>query len=380
MLGSGSYKSSLSIRLVALGKHLADKGWNVSMIMPSADKYNDFTPDHDAQIPNVKLIQPWQPATHSAMLNLFPYLFTSLIAILRARPDMVYLYKPTPITILGLIPKLLFRKPVILDLDDLGSEVMKLQQQSKLQYTLVATCERLAMRFASSIVVTSTYLEKIVREQYPNKQILVLPNGVEPYDYQPVEPKQPRHAIYYFGFVNRLSLVETMLRAVPAVVEKVPDAQVTIVGGGSALDEAKKLVRDLGVKKAVTFTGWVDVLEAQNYAQFADLAICCQPDIPTVRAASNMKVFQYMAMSTIPVVSDVGDLGSYVKNGKLGAIVPADDEAALAKALISLLLDDDKRTRTAKAARKAAESEYAWSVRVDELQGFLKSQLKDGAV
>jgi len=373
MLGSGSYTSTLSIRLVALGRHLGVLGWKVSMVLPSADKYNDFTPELHATLPDVTLVQPWQLATRSAMLNLVPYLFTSLWTILRARADVIYLYKPTPITILGLVPKLLLGKPVVLDLDDLGSEVMKAEQQSAFQYRLVAICERLALRFSTAIVVTSTYLEAYVAKRYPSKPILLLPNGVEPADYMPPSTKQPQNNIYYFGAINRLNLIETLLQALPDVVQAVPDVKITIVGGGQALPDAKKLVRKLGVNKSVTFTGWINMLEAQKYAQFGDVAVCYQPNTETVKAASNMKVFQYMAMSTVPLVSAVGDLSSYVQNGRAGVVAPPDDTSALSEQLASLLKDTERRTHLAQHARHLAETEYAWASRARNLNSFIRA-------
>ncbi len=381
MLSSGSYKSSLTFRIVCLGQQLARQGWDVSLIVPSADKYNDFKPDKHASLGPVRLIQPWQLSTKSASLNLLPYVCTSARAILRARADVIYLYKPTPITIAGLLPKLPFRTPVILDLDDLGSEVMKAQGQSPVQVKLVALCERLTLRFASAVVVTSSYLGSLVSDRYPEKPVLVLPNGVDPAEYPLMKEQPPRHALYYFGALNRLELIEDLLRALPAVINAVPDATITILGGGSALEQAKKLAKQLRISRAVTFSGWIDMFAAQNYVQFADIAVCYQPDTPPTRAASNMKVFQYMAMSSVPVVSDVGDLGRYVGGtggGKpAGMVVPAGDERQLSKALVYLLTHDEVRKQMAVAARQRAETTYAWSTLASGLQKFLRKHAAD---
>lgn len=372
VLSSGSYKSILALRVIALAQHLAKAGDNVTVVAPSADKYNNFTPDANPSLSGVHVIQPWQFTTKSAILNLIPYLFSSLAVVLRTRSDVIYLCKPTPITIVGLLPRLLLRTPVILDLDDLGSEVMKSQGQSKLQYTLVAWCERLAMRYATGIVVASTYLAAWVKESYPTKPLVVIPNGVDPAEYPVVSTAvKPRHAVYYFGAVNRLSLIETFLRSLPAVVAEIPDTIVTIVGGGSALPEAKSIIEQLSLTTSVTFTGWVAFLDIQKYVQPADVAICYQPDGPTMRAASNMKVFQYMAMSTVPVVSDVGDLASYVDHGRLGAVVPPEDAPHLSSTLIELLKDDKKRSSIATYAREAAETEFSWTKRADKLSQFM---------
>jgi glycosyltransferase involved in cell wall biosynthesis len=374
MLGSGSYKSSLSFRVVALGRELARKGHDISLMVPSADKYNGFKPDRTPQVPGVTVVQPWQFATSSALFNLVPYLFSSLVSILRIRPQLVYLYKPTPITIFGLVPKLLFRTLVVLDLDDLGSEVMKVQGQSGLQAGLVAWCERVALRHADAVVVTSSYLRSVVAKKYPGKPLLVLPNGVDTREYPKLNVSRPRHAIYYFGAINRLELVETMLRALPATVAAIPDVQVYVLGGGSALADAQKLVRRLRLAKHVTFSGWIDMLDAPKYVRYADVAVCYQPDTPTVRAASNMKVFQYMAMGAAVVVSDVGDLAQYVQNGKAGAVVAPDDSRQLAETFVRLLKHPAQRSHMAGQARKLAETTHAWPVLVDTLDVFLQAQ------
>lgn len=371
MLGSGSWKSSLSYRIIALGQQLGQLGWTVKVMVPAADKYNGFKPDPSPKAEGISIIQPWQPATTSPILNLIPYLATSLAALLRTRPDIVYLYKPTPITILGLLPRLLFGTPVILDLDDLGSQVMKAEGQSRLQAELVHACELLAMRFSTAIVVASAYLQQRVAAQYPNKPVLVLSNGVDIAQYPRRQPASPRPTVYYFGAVNRLSLIEPLLRAMPSVLRAEPATQLNILGGGSALEEAKELVRELGVEGAVHFSGWIPMDDVQRYTQFADIAVCYQPDTETVRAASNMKVFQYMAMGSVPIVSDVGGLSQYVRHGSAGVVVPAGDSAALAAAIGDVLKSPHYRTRLATAARQLAETQYAWPVLARQLSAFL---------
>jgi glycosyltransferase involved in cell wall biosynthesis len=377
MLGSGSYRSSLSIRLVSLAQRLATMGWEVSVVVPSADKYNDFTKEHLKCDGAVRVVQPWQPATRSASFNLLPYLLTSLATILSGGADVVYLYKPTPITILGLLPKLLFRTPVILDLDDLGSEVMRAEAQSSLRTKLVAMCERLATKYATAIVVTSTFLQERVARSYPDKPVLLLPNGIEPELYPARSSGPLRPAVYYFGMINRLSLIEPLLRAVPLLLEQVPGAKLTIIGGGIALDEAKALIKKLGVDRAVNFTGPTDMLGVLAFTQFGDVGICYQPDVETVRAASNMKVFQYMAMTTVPVVSAVGDLPLYLDGERAGLVVPANDEVALAEAIAELLTNNAMRVRCALNARQRAVTRYSWSSLAAKLGSFIEGQKKE---
>ena len=377
MLSSGSYHSTLTIRLRYLARHLTDT-WDITIIVPSADKYNDFTPDHSLKSTFARLVQPWQLTTQSSMVNLASYLFSALAQIVRVQADMVLIYKPTPITLVGLVPKLLARTPIVLDLDDLGSEVMKREGRSRLSCVLVAWSERLCMRYADAVVVVSTTLRDHLRRLYPAKRVLLLPNGVEPSEYYVAAERRPRHAIYYFGAINTLDLVEDLLRAMPEVLRQVPDARLSIVGGGSALDDAKHLSRELGIEAAVTFPGWQrNMLAVQNYVQFADIGVCYMPDTLTVRAASNMKVFQYLAMGTVPLVSNVGDLHIYVQDGQAGVVVTPGNGTALARALIELLRDEDHRLRLADIGRRLACRDYAWQARGKVLIAFLNELAKD---
>jgi glycosyltransferase involved in cell wall biosynthesis len=376
MLSSGSYNSTLAIRLRDLARHLANV-WDITIVAPSADKYNAFIPDYSLKPTFAKLVQPRQVPSRWPMVNLIPYLFSALAQIVRAQADMVIIYKPTPITALGLVAKLVARTPVVLDLDDLGSQVMKREGRSRLSCSLVAWSERLCMRYADAVVVVSTTLHGYLLRLHPAKRVLLLPNGVEPNNYRAAVDQRPRRAVYFFGAINKLDLIENLLRAMPEVLGQVSDARLSIVGGGSALEDAKHLSRELDIEAAVTFLGWqTNMLAVQEYTQFADIGVCYLPDRFTARAASNMKVFQYMAMGTVPLVSDVGDLRSYVRDGRAGSAVMPGNVGALARALIELLQDEETRICLSTEARRLACEDYSWETRAKVLIGFLDQLTK----
>ena len=97
MLGSGSYKSSLThFRLIALAKELSKLGNDVHVIVPSADKYNNYTPDKTARVEGITLVQPWQPATKNDFVNLIPYLLTASFASIRVKPKLICLTNQRP--------------------------------------------------------------------------------------------------------------------------------------------------------------------------------------------------------------------------------------------------------------------------------------------
>ena len=157
MLGSGSVKSNFMHRLLALAKALKQRGHNVTIIAPKADKYNNFEPETITGLDGVRILQPFQFATKRLEINLLPYLFDAARLVLREKPDIVYMYKPTPVSLVGLVSKLFRRTRTVLDMDDLGSEVMQIEGHPAHQRKLVEWSERLAARFADQLVVASTF-------------------------------------------------------------------------------------------------------------------------------------------------------------------------------------------------------------------------------
>jgi glycosyltransferase involved in cell wall biosynthesis len=78
-----------------------------------------------------------------------------------------------------------------------------------------------------------------------------------------------------------------------------------------------------------------------------------------------------MAMGTVPLVSDVGDLHSYVQDGQAGVVVGPGNVKALASALIELLQDENRRVRIAKEAWRLAWDDHSWQSRAEALATFL---------
>jgi glycosyltransferase involved in cell wall biosynthesis len=375
MMASGTPHSSLTHRIVALGRELVARGHEVTMIAPSFDKHSHWKLDNPATMDGITMVYPVQFRTRSFLLNLLPYVVSAGLEVLRRRYDVLYLYKPTPITIVGVLARLVKRRPVVLDMDDLGSEVMRIEGQPKLIWRLVELCERLAARQARAIVAASRLLEGEFRARFPRKTVLRLPNGVDPQEFTPAAGTSERPVrIVFFGMLSRTRIVAPLIEALPEVIERVgrEAVAVEILGDGPCRGELEALADRLGVSANITFRGWTTFEQLGEYAAEGDIAICVMPDERTTAACSNQKVFQYMALGLSPIVSRVGDLPLYVEDGQAGLVVPASDSAALAEAIVELMGRPEKRQALAKRARHLAETRYAWSILAGQLESLLE--------
>ena len=224
LLASGTVNSSLTARLVCIGRELVRHGHEVYMIAPSADKYNGFKRETFAELEGIKIIRPFQFATRFRVLNLIPYIPGALIELLRLRPEIVQIYKPTPLTIIGLVAGRSKKTKIVLDMDDLGAAVMERESGAKNWMVKVTDwCEKTAARRADAIIAASTFLENKFKQEFPEKPVVLVPNGIQ--SIPPLKQREKTHIIF-LGALNCREILEPLFRALPEIARAYPKAPV----------------------------------------------------------------------------------------------------------------------------------------------------------
>lgn len=356
---SGSIRSNFSHRALMLAEQLSDFGHDVTIIAPMADKYNNFIPEKIQKINNIKIVQPFQFDTKRLEINLMPYIFCTIFNIIQHTTEVVYIYKPTPISVIGLFAKFIWKSTVVLDMDDLGSEVMKIEGHPWYQRKLVEWSEKIAARYADRIVVASTFLLEMYRERYPNKDMLLIPNGVGASWFHPIIKSDGEKHLVFLGSLNRINILEPLFDVLPKIFSLFPDLKVTIIGDGAYLQYFKEWCRSKNILGRIDFTGWLSLELAKKYLRAGNLGYCYIPNELTNRAASNMKVSQYLARGVLPIVSDVGDLPRSVDNGNVGYIATAGDIISLCESIIDALNDKDRWNKS-QSAQQFAKENFEW--------------------
>ncbi|HEY5138597.1 MAG TPA: glycosyltransferase, partial [Methylococcales bacterium] len=277
-LTSGSVRSNFTYRALSLARELEGLGHETAIVCPRADKYNGFKAEKVSELDGVRVLQPFQFKTKRVEINLLPYIFGALILTLKEKPDLVYIYKPTPASIVGLAAKFLRKTPVILDMDDLGSEVMKIEGHPKFQQKLVEWCEILAGKYSDRIVVASSYLFDKYKKEFPQKSIHLMPNGIDKSWLAPVVASSLTKRIVYMGSVGRKNIVEPLFDALPDIITKHPDTQLLFMADGQYLEYFKDKSRVIGIAQHITFTGWLTMEKARENLLAGDLGYGFMPD------------------------------------------------------------------------------------------------------
>lgn len=170
----------------------------------------------------------------------------------------------------------------------------------------------------------------------------------------------PRDArlILFFGEIRTEKNLDGLVRALAQVRAQVPDAYLLAAGKIRHLDPA--IVTDevdrLGLRDAVDFRPvYVDDAHVDAHFAAADVVALPYRDI-----TQSGVVFQAMTAGVPVVATDTGALGHTVREAGCGLVVPPGDDAALARALVTLLGDPEQAAAMGRAGRLAAATTFSW--------------------
>ncbi len=155
---------------------------------------------------------------------------------------------------------------------------------------------------------------------------------------------------------------DMLIRSLPAVRRRVPDAALLIVGDGPHRGALERLTDELGLREAVVFTGAKPWAELPPYFAAGDVFA-----MPTRTRKAGFEVeglgIVYLEGSAtgLPVVAgDSGGAPDAVQDGTTGYVVDGRSADAIAAKVSTLLLDKELATRMGAAGRRWVEREWRW--------------------
>ena len=150
------------------------------------------------------------------------------------------------------------------------------------------------------------------------------------------------------------------------VKEQVPDATLTIAGGGKIYFDIAPYQKQDWVE---VINRYVGMEELAGLLQHCALSVC-----PYTDATQSGVIMTSYSLCKPVVATNVGGLGEMVEDGKTGALVPPKNVAALSDAIIALLKDDAKRENMADNIRNDYfVGDKSWKVIAEKYIGFYKS-------
>ncbi len=177
------------------------------------------------------------------------------------------------------------------------------------------------------------------------------PLRLVPSELDPPDFSQGLRMTYVGGIAPHRGL-DTVIDAMPRILESDPRAGLTIVGSGESLDSLKERAARMDVGDAVRFTGRLPKDEAMEYVRAANVALVPHRRSPHTDSTIPHKVFQYMALGRPVVVSDCAPLARIVREADAGVVFASGDPADFAAKVLELA-SGQTGARLASAGRQA---------------------------
>ncbi len=159
---------------------------------------------------------------------------------------------------------------------------------------------------------------------------------------------------------------DTLIRALPAVRQAVPEALYAVVGGGAIEGELRALAEAEGVADAVRFHGAAGEDEMLSAHRQCDLFALPNRDVGTDTEGFGIVLLEAAACGRATLCGTAGGTGEAIEGGVTGVRVDGDNPAAVAEAVIALLTDPARRAALGAAGRARVERLFDWPALVGQ--------------
>jgi glycosyltransferase involved in cell wall biosynthesis len=230
------------------------------------------------------------------------------------------------------------------------------------QTAFYVTLERVAARWSDRLVtLTDREIEEHLALRIGRRaQFVTVPSGVPLAELRERAPgrEAARAALglpagaFVVAALGRLvpvKGVDLLVQAMPALRAAVPGARAIVVGDGPEEAPLAALAERVGVADCVRLHG-----PSSDVAQI--LAAADVLAAPSRNEGMGRSLVEAMALGLPIVGAAVGGIPSVIGDDEAGRVIPPDDVAALAGALIELGRDDGIRAKLADVARERAEA------------------------
>lgn len=221
---------------------------------------------------------------------------------------------------------------------------LKQRTDSPVYYTEISSPKYRSTRACDDPAAAGRYLNALDRVIVPSPRIeaelrefegLGRPAMVIPFvvDLPPFEYRPPVRAARTFGIIARLSREknqDVLIRALPRVLEQIPDARLVLIGTGPQEREYHALAQELEVEQYIE---WIPSFE--RLEQVID-----KIDIVTLISDAEgmpLTLIEALYFGKPIIATAVGSVPDMVLEGQNGYIVSSEDEAFIADKLILLM-------------------------------------------
>jgi glycosyltransferase involved in cell wall biosynthesis len=367
------------VRVEKVINAMGEAGWHVDLVCRNEKRLPRLERNGHLHIHRLPYLSP-ALGQFNRLVN-FPYFFNPvwicniLSVCSQTRPDVI-LVRDLPLALTGIFAGRVLGLPIVLDIAENYPAMLRDTwrlgpfRPSRVfvrNPKIAEWVERYALPHADHVIVVveesaarllrlgvNPSMVSVVSNTPPRGRIDGLSRLNRPADIPWGDP-----LLIYLGNLEPGRGVDTLIAALPGVLQMAPRAHLVIIGTGSQSDWLRAQVFRFRVQRSVTFLGWVPHGLAQSYLPFADICVVPHDSTASNNTTISNKLFDYMAAGKVVVVSDSPPTARVVRSVGCGLVFPAGDSCALAEK-VGELLSPGNRDEMGQRGRNAIKYEYNW--------------------
>jgi len=247
---------------------------------------------------------------------------------------------------------------------------------------IIIQCERDAFQGVGHYICVDSGQAQILKDDYyvPNDRISVIFNCIDVDEVRclanghlPVPVCRP-----FFLVPRRLVVKNGVRYAIEAMLHvHDPAIELIVAGNGPLRVELERFASKLGLSDRIRFIGGIPRDQLMPLIARAKGVII--PSVPTngVIEATSLAVTESMAIGTVPIASRIGGLVELIDNENTGLLISPADPKELARAMDSVISDDNYRKCLVKAAKAKAERDYSVHPWLTKIISIYNAMLRD---
>lgn len=269
----------------------------------------------------------------------------------------------------ALVPKLAGAK-IILDIHDMVPEFFLSKfgttKESKM-YRLLILAEKISCRFADHVIISNHLWKKdlISRSVKPEKCTAII-NYPDAYFFEKGDKNREngKMVLMYPGTLIYHQGIDLAIEAFSRIVNKFPEAEFHIYGGGPEADKLEQLVENLNLLDKVKFCGRVKLDVVAREIETASIGIVPKRADNFGDRAFSTKILEFMAKG-VPVLISKTTIDQFYFNDEIATFFEPGNIEDLSKKMEKLMSDEGLRVAKAAKAEIFAQ-ENSWTEKKSE--------------
>ena len=177
--------------------------------------------------------------------------------------------------------------------------------------------------------------------------------------------------LIFHGDVKPIDGVDLLIKALPNVIQKIPNIKLIILGGGGKYySYLKKLVKQNNLSNSIIWIGWIQHNLVPKYISMADIGVMPLRSSLQTNTYLSFKLFEYWASGKPVIVSKLKAISKIVKHNVNGVIINPENIEELSDAIISLASNPQLSSNLGNNGRILVEKNFDWDVLMDQESEF----------